>query len=448
MNRTPILNRALALLLVALTIGACAGPATTTTAPPTDVPVQPTTAATQAEQPSEVLIGAVYPLTGDGATSGEAYKVGIEMAMEVINNAHPELEGIPLAATAGLPNLGGAPCNVFFADSETRPEKGAAEVERLINEENVAAILGLAFSSATAAAQPIAERYGIPLMSAGSTSPPLTEQGYQWFFRVGPHDGMSTEAMFDFLDDLKAEKGAEINTVAILHEDTEVGVGSAEVQVAMAQELGYEVVEQIQYRRDSPSLNTEIQRLKAANPDVLLPTSYVGDAILIVNAMKELDYNPPVVLWSGGSVALPFWLESVGDDGQYQMTRSRWSSDLADTVPAIEQLRPMYEQMSGQDIAGGDLYFMGFVNGLVMCDAINRAGSTDPEAIRQALLATDIPAGQLPAPWGVQFDPATGQNTRAYMKIDQLFERTWYTVWPFDVATHDVVYPIPAWADR
>jgi len=286
-------------------------------------------------------------------------------------------------------------------------------------------------------------------MTAGSTSEPLTKQGYQWFFRVGPHDGMSNDAMFALLGDLRQKKGITIKTIGILHEDTQVGVDSANGQVQKAKDLGYQVVEKIQYRRDSTSLTTEIQRMKAANPDVLMPTSYVGDAILIVKTMKELDYNPPMVLWSGGSVALPFWLESVGAEGQYQMTRSRWSSDLAKTIPTIAQLTPLFTKISGgKDIAGGDLYFMGFINGLVMCDAINRAGSTDPKAIRQALLDTDIPAGKLPAPWGVKFDPVTHQNVRALMKIDQLFEKVWYTVWPFDVASRDLVYPIPPWSKR
>ena len=399
------------------------------------------------EAPEDVVIGAAYPFTGDGATSAAAYKIGIEMAMEVINNEHPEFD-VLYAETAGLPNLGGAECNFIFADTQTDSAVAVSEVERLITEENVVAIVGLAFSSHTSAAQPVAERFGIPLINAGSTSPPLTDQGFEWYFRVGPHDGMSTVAMLEFLQDLESEKGIETKTIAIAHEDTEVGVESAAIQAELAEEYGFEVVESLAYRRDSPSLSTEIQRLKAVGADVLMPTSYVGDAILIVQAMEELDYNPEIVLWSGGSVGLTFWLESVGDKGEHQLTRSRWSSDLSDTVPTIGQLTPMYEEMSGNPITGGDLAFVGYTGATVACDAINRAGSTDPEAIREALLDTDIEAGEVPMPWGVRFDPVTHQNEEAYMKIDQLFDGVWYTVWPFDVATRDFVYPIPLWSDR
>ena len=437
-------------MFLAPMLGACVGPTVEEKTPPTveeEEPVIVDDEPTVERQP-DVLIGAVYPLSGDGATSGEAYRIGIEMAMDVINNPHAELD-VWYAETEGLPNLDGAKCLFEFADSETSPEKGAAEVERLITDENVPVIVGLAYSSATAAAQPVTERYEIPLINGGSTSPPLTDQGFEFFWRVGPHDGMSTVAMFDFLDDYKKQTGAEINTIGLLHEDTEVGVESGIIAKGIAEGRGYEVVEEVQYRRDSATLTTEIQLMKAANPDVLMPTSYVGDAILIVQGMQELDFNPDIVLWSGGSVALPFWLESVGDEGEYQMTRSRWSSDLGDAVPAINELADMFDEYSGgKALAGGDLSFVGYTVAMVACDAVNRAGSADPAAIQEALYETDIEIPLLPVPWGVQFDPETHQNQRATMKIDQLYDSVWYTIWPFDVASKDVTYPIPPWSDR
>ena len=81
-------------------------------------------------------------------------------------------------------------------------------------------------------------------------------------------------------------------------------------------------------------------------------------------------------------------------------------------------------------------------------DAINRAGSTDPEAIRKALVATNIPGDQLVMTWdGIKFDE-TNQNIHVKGIIVQLQGQKWYTVHPFDIATKDVIYPIPAWKDR
>ena len=84
-----------------------------------------------------------------------------------------------------------------------------------------------------------------------------------------------------------------------------------------------------------------------------------------------------------------------------------------------------------------------------VAEAINRAGSTDPEAIRKALLATDLKPAQLIMPWkGVKFDPATGQNELGTPLITQWRGGALRVVWPFDLATLDVLYPLPKWSDR
>ena len=85
---------------------------------------------------------------------------------------------------------------------------------------------------------------------------------------------------------------------------------------------------------------------------------------------------------------------------------------------------------------------------ITLLDAINRAGSLAPEAIQKALVATSIPGDQLIMTWeGIKFDE-NGQNTLVKAIIVQLQAGKFHTVWPFDVATRDVIYPIPAWKDR
>jgi branched-chain amino acid transport system substrate-binding protein len=85
---------------------------------------------------------------------------------------------------------------------------------------------------------------------------------------------------------------------------------------------------------------------------------------------------------------------------------------------------------------------------MVMADAINRAGSTEPEAIRKALAATDIPGSKLIMPWkGVKFD-ATGQNTLGQGILVQIVDGKYNTVWPFAMAAREVVWPMPKWDQR
>jgi len=85
----------------------------------------------------------------------------------------------------------------------------------------------------------------------------------------------------------------------------------------------------------------------------------------------------------------------------------------------------------------------------VLADAINRAASTKPQALRRALLATDVPGAQMVAPRdGVQVDPDTGQNIRARGIIVQLQGGRFRVVWPRDFATAEVRWPAPAWHRR
>jgi branched-chain amino acid transport system substrate-binding protein len=141
------------------------------------------------------------------------------------------------------------------------------------------------------------------------------------------------------------------------------------------------------------------------------------------------------------------FLQTVGAQGEYILSREVFAADLAEKKPLIAQVSKLFQDKYGHTMEGATA--RSFTAMLVLADAINRAGSTDPEAIRQALIATDIPGDQLVMPWaGVKFDPATGQNMAGSGVIVQAFEGKYHTVWPFDLATQDVIWPFPAWGDR
>src|SRR3954471_13789872 len=91
-------------------------------------------------QDKVVKIGAVYPLSGNAASAGVHAKAAIETAVEIINNAHPELGNLPLAKNAGLAGLGGAKVEVVFADNQGSPATGQNQALRLITEEKVVAL--------------------------------------------------------------------------------------------------------------------------------------------------------------------------------------------------------------------------------------------------------------------------------------------------------------------
>src|SRR5262244_4448747 len=153
---------------------------------------------------SSVKIGAIYPLSGVAATAGLNGKAAIEVAADIINNAHPELGDLPLAKNAGLAGLGGAKVEVVFADNQGSPATGQNQALRLITEEKVVALVGAYQSGITLTASAIAEKYGIPFVNGESVAANLTERGFKWFFRTTPIASDFAKIYYDFLTEMKA----------------------------------------------------------------------------------------------------------------------------------------------------------------------------------------------------------------------------------------------------
>ncbi|HPU95924.1 MAG TPA: ABC transporter substrate-binding protein, partial [Bacillota bacterium] len=141
--------------------------------------------------PATIKIGTIYPLTGANATTGADCMSGVEMALDIINNSY-DID-FPFAKTVGIPNLGGAKLELVVGDSRGDATVGMAETERIITESKVCAFFGGYQSGVVKTTSMAAERLQIPYVLSDATSPTLTERGFQWFFRVIPHDGIQAK---------------------------------------------------------------------------------------------------------------------------------------------------------------------------------------------------------------------------------------------------------------
>src|SRR3954465_1069783 len=227
-------------------------------------------------QAAEVVIGIIYPFSGASAQQGVDAQKAYETALEIINKSYDF--DLPLAKGEGLPGLGGAKIKLVFADHQSDPQKGRAETERLITQEKVCAVIGTYQSAVAVTVSQVCERYQIPFISADNSSPSLHRRALKFYSRAARHDEMYSAAMFNFFDTMK-KKGTKIETLALFHEDTIFGTHSANAQAKIAGERGYKIVADIKYRANSPSLSAEVQQLKSANADVLMPSSYTTDGI-------------------------------------------------------------------------------------------------------------------------------------------------------------------------
>jgi branched-chain amino acid transport system substrate-binding protein len=395
--------------------------------------------ARRAAAAEEIVIGAIYPMTGNAAPIGADAKVSLEMTAEIINGNHTPIPTL-MGQGGGLPALGGAKIRIVMADHQNDPQKARAEAERLITQDKVPVLIG-SYTSATAATiSQVAERYEVPYLSMDNSSPSLSARGLKWFFRTSPHDEMFTQAMFEFFRDIGKKTGRPVKTVALIYEDSIFGTDSSNVQRTLAQKAGIKVVADIKYRGNSPSLSTEAQRLKAANADVLMPSSYTNDAILMLRAMNEIGYHPRAIMAQAAGFQEQDFITASGPLADGVFSRSSFAVDAVKARPAIPAVNGAYRAKNGKDLNDNTARQ---VTGLqVLADAINRAGSAKPEAIRQALVATNVPGAQLIVPWaGVRFD-ATGQNVAATPVIQQITNGTYRTVYPFELASLDAMWNV------
>ncbi len=394
--------------------------------------------ASRADTP-EVAIGVIYPLSGSSAQIGVDAQKAFETAAEIINKDYDFK--LPLAKGEGLPGLGGAKVKLVFADHQADPQKGRAETERLITQEKVCAVVGTYQSAVAVTVSQTCERYQIPFLSADNSSPSLHRRGLKYYFRASPHDEMFSKAMFDFFDALR-KKGQKIETLSLFHEDTIFGTDSANAQTKLAGERGYKIVSDIKYRANSPSLTAEVQQLKAADADVLMPSSYTTDAILLVKTMAELGYKPKAIMAQDAGFSEKATYDAVGDKLEGVISRGSFSLDLAEKRPMVGLINEMYKAKSGKDF--NDYTSRQFMGLILMAEAINRAKSTDGEKIREALAATDMPGDVTIMPWKrVKYDEM-GQNNDADPVLLQYLGGKFVTIAPQEVAVSEAVWPMPS----
>jgi len=400
---------------------------------------------TAANSAEVVKIGVLYPLTGPVAQVGKDAVAAVETAIDIINNSH-DLD-MPLAKARGLPGLGGAKIEIVVGDHGGKPDVGVGETEKMINSDKVHAMFGAYYSSVTGAASQVAERARIPWVNGESTSPKLTTRGFKYFFRVTPHDGEFTQLMFEFLNDFNRKHGNKLKTISIVHEDTLWGSDSGGTQEKMAEQQGYEVLEKISYKAKTTTLTSEVQRLKAKDADVLMPSSYTSDAFLFLNTAKQLDYNPKLLVAQDAGYTDPKFIETMGSKAEGIITRSPFNTDLAKTIPLIGEINAIFKQHSGgRDLS--DVPARAFTGFMALANAINNAGSTDPKQIQAALQQLDMGPESLIVPYrGIKFGE-DGQNTKTRGILMQVQNGKYCTVYPFELAACELMYPMPTWAEK
>jgi branched-chain amino acid transport system substrate-binding protein len=387
-----------------------------------------------------VKIGVLYPLTGNSAASGQEAKQSVEIGTEIVNTGHPELKGMPIGTSAGLPGLGGATIEPIFVDHRGDPSVAQSLAQRLITNDKVVALLGSYQSSTAMTATAVAERYGVPFVVSDSVASNITTRGFKYTFRVTPIAQNFADSYMQFLTKMK-QAGKPVDSIAIVNENTDYGSSVGDAIAAAAKQTGLPVAIRIPYSANGADVTAQVLQLKEKNPSVALFVSYASDAILFMRTMKSLDYLPAMIIGDSAGFSDPSFLPAVGPISQGLMNRSVWSlgpsGSLSYEINKIYQAKSTHEI---DDVSGRDMQAF-----FVLADAINRAGAADPKKIQAALAATNWPQSAVFIGYGgVKFDD-TGQNVLGATYLTQLQGKDYTTVWPEAPSNVKLAWPMSGW---
>jgi branched-chain amino acid transport system substrate-binding protein len=236
-------------------------------------------------------------------------------------------------------------------------------------------------------------------------------------------------------------QGKKVGSIAVVNENTDYGTSVADAIEEAAKKDGIPVAIRIPYSASSTDVSAQVLQLKEKQPDVVIFISYTSDAILYMKTMRNLDYLPPMVIGDDTGFSDPSFIPAVADSAQGVMNRSAWA--IGKPGSTTEKINDMYKKKTGRDL--DDTSARNMQSFFALADALNRAGSTDPEKIRAALAATDLKPEQLMMGYrGVKFDQ-TGQNVLAATYLIQLHGKGYELVWPEQAATAKLQWPMQGW---
>ena len=374
---------------------------------------------------AQIKVGVVNSLSGAFSAFGQRYKTGMEVALEEVN------------ANGGI---NGQKLELVVQDDRSEAQSALAAVESLVNQ-GVPLIVGSYASSITGPMAQLATRQKVPLVVLGSADNSITKPGSPWVFRAKHNSTIVARTYFDYFDFLGKKSDGKLKKIAMLYGNGAWPTSLADAGKAFAKERGYEVVGDQAYDQGVTDFRPILNRFRTQQPDILYIVSYADDGVAITRQMREVGLSADVIAIDT-SAALPSFVEQVGNLSEYIATVVSWSKDVK-----YKGVKDVYERLKAA--AGSEPSFYeaeGYLALRVVADALRRAGSTDREAVRKALSATDLETPITTVRFQ-SFDGFQNQNPIRSLML-QIQDGKHVTVFPEDLAAEPVRHPTPAWYRR
>ena len=381
-------------------------------------------------QGSTIVLGAPLGLTGSLTKESTLTRQGYELWNDWIN----EQGGI---------NVNGVKhkVEIKYYDDTSNANQSAILMQKLITEDKAQFLLGPYGSAATATDAAIAEKNRIPMVEANGAAQSIFGQGYRYTFGVLSPANKYLQGVID----MAATLSPKPTSVALLSADDNFSLEVADAIQAYAPSKGMQVAVYKKYKNGATNLSAEVSAARAANPDVVLNSGHLQEAIAINKAAKEQKLNAKVFAYSVGP-STPDFINALGKDADYVFDGSQWTPQVK-YKPAfylsVQQYVDAYHKKYPSE--GDPDYHVAESTAacLALQRAIENAKSLDAEKVREALTKLDVMTffGQ------IKFDNR-GINIYKPMVVEQIQDGKHHTVYPADVADAKPKYPTPPWDSR
>lgn len=366
-----------------------------------------------------IKIGSVHPLTGSYAYEAQSIINAQQLAIDEIN------------AAGGISSMGGAKLELVVGDSQASADVGASETERLISE-GVAVVTGTFQSGVTLTCMQKAEQNEIPFLVTVSNNVAMFENGFEYCFRIQPNADVFAQDFIQYISEIKTD---DIKTAVLIHEDSLTGTDSGDIIADNMDSTGIQLLDRITYSASTSTLSTEVTKIANLQPDLLITIGYFADTSLLVKELNERGISIKMVCGvANGGISDSKFIEDFGDSVENFLDLNYRFNPNSDKT---EKLLTSYKEKYGDDMSVHAVW--GYESIYVIADALERAGTTKPQELRDAFCATEITDHVLAQSGAIAFDEK-GENVNAAGVLVQIQNGKHVVVYPAEFAEADLIY--------
>ncbi len=374
-------------------------------------------------QPKSIRVGVLHPVTGALAYSGQQCRLGALMAIDDINKA------------GGIKSMGGAKLEALLGDAQSQPQAGVAEVEKM-NEAGVSAVVGAFASAICLATTQAAAKYNLPHVVDVGVADQIVERGLKNTFRFGPGYRKCAETAVANLHVLNTAAGKPARSVMIVHEESLFGTGTANLLARELPGYGYDVKEVIKHANPTRDFNNIVLRMKAVNPDIVIPANYYNEYALLVRTMQQQKVAPKAIYSVLGGAASSYkFVKEFPDAANGIIDCNHWFN------PKDKRSAELKKRVEARGLFFSYEVFMAYTAMRLLADAIEKGKSADRAAIINALENSTFSDHIMPY-GATRF--VNGQNMGAQPLMTQVLKNDIKVIIPRDYREADPLFPLRA----